>query len=136
MGFAANSSVPVGRTQDEIKKTLTKYGATGFMFGHSQTAALVMFEINFRRVKFVLPVPKDTETREDAQLERTRWRCLLLAIKWWEWVFFTIFTMPAVLCIICSDEGKAAILLALVIVIFLLGFGSCAHIIAVATGGP
>lgn len=81
MGFAENSSVPVGRTQEEIKRTLTKYGATGFMFGEGSGQALVMFEIKSRRVKFILPLPKNPNSQKDLQTERTRWRCLLLAIK-------------------------------------------------------
>lgn len=79
--FAKTTSVPVERTQNEIRKTLEKYGATGFMFGQGKGQALVMFEINDRRVKFILPVPQDHSNKSQAQLERTRWRCLLLAIK-------------------------------------------------------
>ncbi len=79
--FAKTTVVPVDRTQNEIKRTLVKYGATGFMFGQSGFNAVVGFEMLGRRIKFVLPVPKDVTDRKDAQLERSRWRCLLLAIK-------------------------------------------------------
>lgn len=80
MSFAANTSVPVGRTQDEIKRTLEKYGATGFMFGEANGQALCAFEMKQRRVKFVLSVPKG-ETEKERQRIRSSWRCLLLAIK-------------------------------------------------------
>lgn len=78
--FAATTSVPVVRSQAEIRKTLEKYGATGFMFGEGNGNAMVMFEMNSRRIKFVLPLPKKGDKKGE-QIERTRWRCLLLAIK-------------------------------------------------------
>ena len=80
MTFAKDTSVPVVRTQTEIRNTLQKYGATGFMFGEGNGHALVMFEMKGRRIKFILPLPKPDD-KKGAQLERTRWRCLLLAIK-------------------------------------------------------
>ena len=72
--------VPVERTQGEIRKTLEKYGATGFMFGQGNGHAMVIFEMKSRRVKFILPLPKAND-KKGQQLERARWRCLLLAIK-------------------------------------------------------
>jgi hypothetical protein len=78
--FAKNTSVPVGRTQEEIKRILLKYGASGFMVGQGNGQAVVVFEMFHRRVKFVLPVPKANDSKGE-QVERTRWRCLLLAIK-------------------------------------------------------
>ena len=79
--FAKTTTVPVARTQNEIQQVLVKYGATGFIFGQSGDKAMVGFEMRNRRIKFMLPVPKDVNDRHQAQLERTRWRCLLLAIK-------------------------------------------------------
>lgn len=79
-GFAATTTVPVARTQEEIKRVLTKYGATGFIFGQGNGQAAVMFEMFFRRVKFVVPLPKANDKKSE-QMERARWRCLLLAIK-------------------------------------------------------
>lgn len=81
MSFATETSVPVERSQNEIRKTLSKYGATGFMFGESRGSAVVAFEMNSLRIKFVLPVPENPTNKKELQLERTRWRCLLLAIK-------------------------------------------------------
>lgn len=91
MSFAKNTSVPVARTQDEIRRTLEKYGATGFMFGEANGQALCAFEMKQRRVKFVLDIPvygtamltKYVKLSQDkcAQKTRTSWRCLLLAIK-------------------------------------------------------
>lgn len=81
MAFAEKTRVPVVQTQNEIKSTLTKYGATGFMFGEGAGQALVMFEIKGRRVKFILPLPKNPNSDREKQVERTKWRALLLAIK-------------------------------------------------------
>lgn len=89
MTYAKDTSVPVGRSQDQIRTILFKYGATGFVFGESQahvahgtiTQGMVVFEMRERRIKFVVPLPKDRTSKAGAQSERSRWRCLLLAIK-------------------------------------------------------
>lgn len=79
--YAKETKVPASRTQDEIIKTLRKYGASGFVFGEAHGQALVMFEMRQRRIKFILPLPKDTVSKQGQQGVRTRWRCLLLSIK-------------------------------------------------------
>lgn len=92
MSFAKATSVPASRTQEEIRRTLEKYKATGFMFGESIGQAMCAFEMNGRRIKFVLALPiagspsstnkyRKMSQDECAQKIRTSWRCLLLAIK-------------------------------------------------------
>lgn len=88
MSYAEKSSVPIDRTQGEIRKILSKYGASGFAYGEQGARALVMFEMRGRRIKFVLPLPqKPSQNANQAsiktyeQLCRTKWRCLVLAIK-------------------------------------------------------
>lgn len=91
MSFASNTSVPAIRTQAEIRRTLERYGATGFMFGEAGGQALCAFEMKQRRIKFVieLPVYGKTKNKKNVvmgqqdcdQRIRTSWRCLLLAIK-------------------------------------------------------
>lgn len=95
MSFAEKTTVAVDKSQAEIKKTLTKYGASGFVFGEKPDAAMVMFEMKERKVKFLLPLPVlqpstqsyyqkkglyYSQDKLDQELRR-RWRCLLLAIK-------------------------------------------------------
>jgi len=95
MSYAENTSVPVDRSQSEIKKTLTKYGAAGFVFGEKPEVALIMFEMKNRKLKFLLPTPTlqpktnswnekkglfYSQAKLDQELRR-RWRCMLLAIK-------------------------------------------------------
>lgn len=80
MTFAKHTEVPVSRTQDEIRKTLERYGATGFMFGQHNNSGVVAFEMKARRVKFVIAMPEERDKKRDQKM-RTAWRCLLLAIK-------------------------------------------------------
>lgn len=85
--YASNTSVSIDKSQTEIKKTLQRYGADGFVFGESRDRAMVQFEMRERRIKFVLPLPpkpERTTTRAQSQFEQTcrsRWRSLSLAIK-------------------------------------------------------
>jgi hypothetical protein len=98
--YAARTEVSSDRTQEEIRKTLTRYGAKKFCSGFDDEAliAFVMFEIGNRRVRFVLrlPSPKDrafwtTDTGRQRtagpareayeQAVRQRWRALSLVIK-------------------------------------------------------
>lgn len=88
MGYAENTKVPIDRSQAEIKKILQKYKATGFAFMENTTMSVVLFEANFKRVKFVLPMPQSpsknatqASIKTFEQLCRARWRCLVLAIK-------------------------------------------------------
>lgn len=88
MSYAENTIVPIDRSQAEIKKILAKYGATSFAYGEMDDSAIVMFEMTGRRIKFVLPMPKKPSASATAssirtfeQLCRSRWRCLVLAIK-------------------------------------------------------
>lgn len=97
--YAENTSVPSDKSRAEIDRTLSRYGATGFMYGWSDKNAVIAFEMKGRRVKFILPLPDKnskefTETprrgylRTPEQIEtvyeqavRQRWRALALVIK-------------------------------------------------------
>lgn len=95
--FAENTSVSTEASRGEIERTLQRYGATGFMYGWQGAAAMVAFEMEERRVKFVLPLPdkssfkytpgRKLERSQAEQLKaweqacRQRWRALALVIK-------------------------------------------------------
>lgn len=97
--YASQTSVPMDRSRGEIEKVLVRYGATGFMYGWRDGAALIMFEAQGRRVKFELPMPDrndkeftmtpggrrkrhpDDAVRAWEQAQRQRWRALALVIK-------------------------------------------------------
>lgn len=80
--FASETKVPVSQSRDEIERVLRKYGATAFMYGADQEAAIVGFQAQDRNVRFRLPMPSRKLSEKDfAQAERQRWRALLLCIK-------------------------------------------------------
>lgn len=98
MKYAEKTSVPVDRSKSEIEKTLTAYGATGFMYGTTPNQAVIMFRASSRLVKFVLPLPDSSDpqflrtergrARRSSKVPeafdqevRRRWRALSLAIK-------------------------------------------------------
>lgn len=97
--YAANTDVSSERSRNEIEKTLSRYGASGFMYGWHMHNYIVAFEMHGRRIKFVLPLP-DKKSKEFThtpnrgtarsvdeiekvweQACRQRWRALALAIK-------------------------------------------------------
>lgn len=95
--YAATTEVSSTRSRDEIERTLTRYGADQFMYGWQDSAAVVAFRMNDRRIKFILPLPDRTarefthhergpRTPEAAarlyeQAQKQRWRALALVIK-------------------------------------------------------
>jgi hypothetical protein len=88
MAYAVNTSVPIDRSQGEIRKILQKHGATGFAFGEQGQTSVVMFVMAGRQIKFILPMPPSpsqnatqASIKTYEQLCRSRWRCLVLAIK-------------------------------------------------------
>lgn len=96
--YAENTSVSVGRSKEEIERTITRYGATAFMSAFDSVAglAVVGFNCRGRQVKFLMTLPAVSEfslspagrTRKaDAQAKaheqacRSAWRSLALVIK-------------------------------------------------------
>lgn len=80
MAYAERTKVPVGQSQREIEHTLRRYGADGFLTGWADNKAFVQFRLKTRIVKFIIAMPRPDEPRAD-QVERQRWRSLLLTIK-------------------------------------------------------
>lgn len=101
--FAADTDVPAERSRAEIERTLTRYGATAFMYGWQDDKAVIGFKAHDRLLRFVLPMPdrkarefthtRHTNTWSQQELSqeaaekryeqgvRQRWRALALAIK-------------------------------------------------------
>lgn len=89
--YAENTSVPVGRSQEEIKKVLVQYGATAFGVMESKDKAAMTFELKGKRMLFKIPLPVyGKELNEKRwlvgeerinQMIRAKWRALCLAIK-------------------------------------------------------
>src|SRR5438270_6888204 len=101
--FAANTEVSAEKSRSEIERTLSRYGATAFMYGWEGARAVIGFRAHNRMLRFVLPMPdkkarefthtrheNEWSQRELSQAEsekryeqaiRQRWRALALAIK-------------------------------------------------------
>jgi hypothetical protein len=97
--YAKDTTVPSDRSRAEIERTLTRYGATKFLYGWEEQRAVIGFEAQGRRVRFELPLPdrqarsithtpsrrtpRSREQQEAAyeQAIKQRWRALLLIIK-------------------------------------------------------
>lgn len=89
MAYAEKTSVSVEKSQQEIKKILAKYKATAFAMAESAGKAMVMFELEGRRIRFMLPLPHPPTSAYRSgksvvayeQLMRSRWRSLVFGIK-------------------------------------------------------
>jgi hypothetical protein len=88
MAYAEKTTVPVGRSQDEIRKILSKHGASAFGIMESKQKAMLTFEMKGKRIVFKLPLPPEPSAHATQaslktydQLFRTKWRALTLAIK-------------------------------------------------------
>lgn len=95
--YASKTTVTSDKSRAEIERTLTRYGATSFMYGWDQERAVIAFEMNNRRLKFELPMPNKEDFRRTPtkrqlrspsameaayeQAVRQRWRALALVIK-------------------------------------------------------
>lgn len=99
MSYAENTEVSAERSRNEIERTLSKYGASGFAYGWQGASAVVAFEMKERRIRFTVPLPpksskeftltpsgRDRKNPQDIeraweQATRQKWRALALAIK-------------------------------------------------------
>ncbi len=101
--YASTTQVSADKSKAEIERILMRYGASGFAYANEPGRAMVMFHAEGRRIRFVLPLPLIAEFRYDKdakgrditwrerpkarqesthqQAIRTKWRCLVLAIK-------------------------------------------------------
>jgi hypothetical protein len=103
MKYAQDTSVSSDRSQAEIKTTLQRYGASKYAYFEEDERSAIVFELNDRRLRFVLPLPsrmadefvyryyggKKTSDvlpvhKQHTKWEqacRQRWRALALAVK-------------------------------------------------------
>lgn len=97
MKYAESTQVSADKSRAEIERTLQRYRATGFAYGWQGNTATIAFEMNDRRIRFVLEMePFESfrtshagkRTRSDAdcqgaweQSTRQKWRALSLAVK-------------------------------------------------------
>jgi len=98
MAYAETTSVSVSKTKGEIDALLRKHKATGFGSFEDGSQALLVFQMQERRIRFTLPLPNQMDKAfiMDArgkvraahvamaaweQACRSRWRALFLCIK-------------------------------------------------------
>lgn len=97
MRYAANTDVSTEKSRAEIERVLSRYGASRFAYMNEPERAMIAFEIQGKRIRFVLPLPdkqdfsrtpggrreRDQHAQFKAweQASRQRWRALALAIK-------------------------------------------------------
>jgi hypothetical protein len=97
--YAANTTVSSDKSRTEIERTLQRYGASGFMYGWQASDAMIMFQMQGKTVRFLLPLPDKNDKKfwrtpggrrqrvhSDAmkcweQACRQKWRALALAVK-------------------------------------------------------
>lgn len=79
--FAEGTSVEVGKSRMEVEKLLQKHGATQVIIGTDSEhgGGFVHFALDGRQYR--LFVPKREGNRNERQVERERWRALLLLLK-------------------------------------------------------
>jgi hypothetical protein len=94
--YASQTEVPIERSKTEIESILNKYGATGFGYLRDGDTYMIVFQVEGRRIRFVLPMPKyadfkytdagrlrsaDSQSSAWEQAGRQKWRALVLVIK-------------------------------------------------------
>lgn len=73
--YAEDTSVPVGRSQQQIRDMLKRIDADGFLFGDADGRVMVQFRTHGRVARIVQPLPDDRP-----QTERMIWRHILLLV--------------------------------------------------------
>lgn len=63
MRYAQETEVSSEKSRSEIEKTLVRFGATSFMYGHHEGSAVIEFVANNKRIRFVMKLPPRTEER-------------------------------------------------------------------------
>lgn len=97
--YAAGTTVSVDRSHAELEALLTRFGATGFLYGWMGQQGMIAFELRGRRCRFVVrpPMPDELPALRQAARERRakasddqklldeeirrRWRELVLLVK-------------------------------------------------------
>lgn len=96
--YAEDTTVPVSRSKTELESILSKAGATGFGYITQGSRTAIQFELSGRRYLFRIDLPglDDPEVVKNraggwrpasqrpnalAQIERQRWRALILIVK-------------------------------------------------------
>lgn len=78
--FAQGTKVDVGKSRMELESMLTKHGAVQVIIGYDVSGAgFVHFALDGRQYRLNLPPRADKRNHD--QIERERWRSLVLVLK-------------------------------------------------------
>ena len=81
MAYAENTTVSVAKSRIEIEELIRKHGAGQFISGYSGNKVMIGFTAAGRQVRFLIEIPPGKTDKQSEQLERQRWRALLLVIR-------------------------------------------------------
>lgn len=81
MAYAEKTTVPVSKTRIEIEELIRSHGAGQFVSGYNGNRVVIGFTAENRQVRFVVDIPSGKTDKQTEQIERQRWRALLLVIK-------------------------------------------------------
>jgi hypothetical protein len=70
--YAEHTEVSTEKTRMDLERVLMRYGAERFAYASEPTRALVMFEANGRRIRFVIPTPRADDERF-THYRRSKW---------------------------------------------------------------
>lgn len=94
--YAEKTEVNVDKSRAEIERTLTRYGASSFLYGWEGDRAAIGFEVKGRKVRISFALPKRDDYLRDSrgymradstidnywtQAMRQRWRAVALWVK-------------------------------------------------------
>jgi len=82
--YAANTDVPVDRSQLQIKRELQRYGADSFMFCEEPARAMIQFRYQGRSVRFIIEFPDRNSPRFTKSAKQKRPRDEAFAFRAWE----------------------------------------------------
>ena len=66
--YAEHTRVPVPQTRNEIERTLKRYGADQFLYGHEIGRAVVGFRMSKRQVKIILALPMGESEKDQKEI--------------------------------------------------------------------
>jgi hypothetical protein len=72
--YAEGTTVSVERSRAELEALLTRFGATGFLYGWTSQQGMIAFELHGRRCRFVVRPPSADELPDLRQAARERRR--------------------------------------------------------------
>ena len=79
--YAEDTRVPIERSKQELERLLRQHGAEGYATGWDSTQDRVEFLWQGKQIRFVLPRLNASGRARQEQLDRSRWRALVLVVK-------------------------------------------------------